>query len=743
MKFKNYRDGGKKIISGALLLLIVSTFTIFNLPVALAVGKTTFTIPQLTGKYKTQGRTLLANNELDLCHNMSSFEFNANCSGAVNITIRNKRCIESSDGGIYFAVEIDGVLSPKFLLSPRQGVQTLTIASNLAAGDHKFKFIRNTEYVLGEVAIQSITLNGTVLAPPADKDLYIEFLGDSITCGYATINNDMVNSNPGLPIFQCAVRSYAFMTASNLGANLSVMSSSGCNSNRMLSEIYPFTKPNQSPARYWNFEEERKPDIVVIALGENDKYVANANDRLQGFKNLLEFTRLKNPNAKIVWAYGMMGSTNKEQITGLLNSKGGESNDYYFVDLPANYDGRYSHPSAEGHVAAAVVLTQYLGTLINNDKYDIVYNNNGGTGMMDNQKVDRRSSFTLCKNTFTKEGYTFAGWAKTTDDNVEFLDESTVGSLSSVGNIVVNLYAKWIANQYEVTFDKAGGIGGSDNVIAIYDSEMPAASLPINPGYSFNGYFNAATGGNKYYDTDMSSSTLFNETKPITLFAQWERDIIIKDTNTNITLEDNDDVIPKDTQLVVKKVTTGESFHLISKALSGISDKFEAFNIKLKNGNNTIQPAGRVKLTMQIPKSFDKNKVLVYYISDNGEAINLNYTNNNDETLSFFTNHFSNYVLAERSFLNSGDDNTNPGGGNTAPDGGNNTPGGGNTTPGGGNTTPGGGNTTPGGGNNTTGPEGMLPTGDSFPIEAVVISMLVAALLTVFFIKGTVLSSEI
>jgi hypothetical protein len=51
------------------------------------------------------------------------------------------------------------------------------------------------------------------------------------------------------------------------------------------------------------------------------------------------------------------------------------------------------------------------------------------------------------------------------------------------------LYAKWSNNTYTVTFNKQSGTGGSNSVVATYDTAMPVATAPTRTGYTFGGYF--------------------------------------------------------------------------------------------------------------------------------------------------------------------------------------------------------------------------------------------------------------
>ena len=90
----------------------------------------------------------------------------------------------------------------------------------------------------------------------------------------------------------------------------------------------------------------------------------------------------------------------------------------------------------------------------NANGYDIVFNANGGSGTMSNQTITYATTASLTANAFTRTGYTFAGWATSAGGAVAYADGANY-TMNTAAN--VNLYAKWTANSYTVTFDGNGG----------------------------------------------------------------------------------------------------------------------------------------------------------------------------------------------------------------------------------------------------------------------------------------------
>jgi len=83
------------------------------------------------------------------------------------------------------------------------------------------------------------------------------------------------------------------------------------------------------------------------------------------------------------------------------------------------------------------------------------------------------------------------------------------------------LYAQWAKNDFLITFDANGGVGGTTQVHATYNADMPAATAPTKVGYKFDGYFDALVGGRQYYNADMSSARVWDKTENFTLYAHW------------------------------------------------------------------------------------------------------------------------------------------------------------------------------------------------------------------------------
>ena len=149
--------------------------------------------------------------------------------------------------------------------------------------------------------------------------------------------------------------------------------------------------------------------------------------------------------------------------------------------------------------------------------YNVTFDGNGATsGSMQAQNFTFGTSENLTANAFAKTGYSFAGWAESANGEAVYADTQSY-TMNTEG---ATLYAKWAANNYNVTFDGNGATSGSMEAQSIaYDS---SANLTANAfaktGYSFAGWATSANGNVVY--TDTASYTM--NTEGATLYAVWQ-----------------------------------------------------------------------------------------------------------------------------------------------------------------------------------------------------------------------------
>ena len=257
------------------------------------------------------------------------------------------------------------------------------------------RVMKFSEAAFGYAGFTSLELEGDLLSSPespaTESQLKLEFIGDSITCGYGiegVWEKDTFTTQQERPD-----KAYAFLTAKALGAQVQLCSWSGIglisnyvdpetimlpDTHWLMQANWPYT--DKSLSLRLGIEPEvwdgagYEPDIVVIHLGTNDiSWVRGMEERRLEYtaqlRQLIEAVHRRSPRAKICCCLGIMG----EQ----LNASVEEAVNLFKKDFPnvaakavlftqqLEEDGIAAdwHPSAVTHKKAAELLAEALRTL--------------------------------------------------------------------------------------------------------------------------------------------------------------------------------------------------------------------------------------------------------------------------------------------------------------------------------------------------------------------------------------------
>ena len=142
--------------------------------------------------------------------------------------------------------------------------------------------------------------------------------------------------------------------------------------------------------------------------------------------------------------------------------------------------------------------------------YTVSLNANGGTAGVSSITVSYDGTYANLPVP-TRSGYSFAGWytASSEGSKVESATKVTTASDHT-------LYAHWSANNYTVTYNGNGGSAGSSSKLVTFGDAYGSLATASRTGYSFAGWYTAASGGTKIESTS-TVSTAGNHT----LYAHW------------------------------------------------------------------------------------------------------------------------------------------------------------------------------------------------------------------------------
>ena len=156
------------------------------------------------------------------------------------------------------------------------------------------------------------------------------------------------------------------------------------------------------------------------------------------------------------------------------------------------------------------------------NKYTVTADANGGTiptttgwtKASDSKTATKSVTYASTYGTMpepTRTGYTFAGWYTAASGGTKVTSTTSVTTTSNQ-----TLYAKWTANTYSVSFDANGGGTVSTVLTVTYGGTYGTLPEPTRTGYTFAGWYTAASGG-----TQVTSTTTVGITDAQKLYAHW------------------------------------------------------------------------------------------------------------------------------------------------------------------------------------------------------------------------------
>lgn len=350
-------------------------------------------------KIKICGRTNGKMNPISLLWTGSYVEFNVKAS---EFSVLVEGPYETYENWI--AIEINGVIVSRRMVShDREWIHVFRMYNPEVST--RVRIIKEVQAFAGDskhrLNLYEIKLDGCLL-PVKDGDLKIEFVGDSITssegCMGAKEENEWISS-----VFS-HVNSYPYMLGKKLSADYSIIAQSGwgvyasydCNRSCVLPKAYedicsvmPQNDGNSNDnGTRWDFGKW-KPDVVIINLATNDdgafhntdpelmnvlrmngnEYVQEDIDKLSdAIVDFIAMVRRNNPNAYIIWAFGMIETGLTDIVRNAVNKYREVTGDNRaeFIRLPVTNEetiGSRCHPGRKNHEQAARVLSDRICVL--------------------------------------------------------------------------------------------------------------------------------------------------------------------------------------------------------------------------------------------------------------------------------------------------------------------------------------------------------------------------------------------
>lgn len=287
--------------------------------------------------------------------------------------------MSTSPGSGYFMVEVDSLAPQKVYFSPEDSIMTL--ATDLPEGNHSARITYAIEGYEMNPELRGFILDadGKMLPKTEPDGPKLEFIGNSITCGYGT-EADSAQMHFSYDTENHCL-SYAHLTARNLNATSNVVSRSGIGIYRNYDGPKEGSTQGTMPMEYdnallyaseypWDFTSFT-PDIICINLGTNDFSTNNYDAELYAatYASFLDHVLNVNPSSKVVLLTGsMLNGKELEEQKAILDSIAATNDRVYRFDMTPQtgelgYGADY-HPSAAQSQVMASELTPYLRSLL-------------------------------------------------------------------------------------------------------------------------------------------------------------------------------------------------------------------------------------------------------------------------------------------------------------------------------------------------------------------------------------------
>ncbi len=339
---------------------------------------------------KVMGRTLWQDNIRYLNYSCSAIEFIFTGTSAEAVLWTDSGNYEDKlKAWVAVFVDDEEIPSKRFLLLQEE--ETYLLYKGSSVKETRIRLVKYSEVAFGRVGIKEIITDSKEQPKPADtSERKLEFIGDSITCGYGNEgvwNTDSFNTGQENPW-----EAYAALTARSLQADYHLISWSGIgiisnwtdqeepNADWLMPEMYPYTDKaadlafkKQAP-EVWD-HKKYTPHCIIINLGTNDSsYTKGVAERIEDFGReyyrFVKEVRRLNPSARILCTLGAMGQDLYPEVESqveLLRREGDKEIYSMAFEVQKEEDGIGSdwHPSKVTHRKMADKLTEEIRNIMN------------------------------------------------------------------------------------------------------------------------------------------------------------------------------------------------------------------------------------------------------------------------------------------------------------------------------------------------------------------------------------------
>ena len=313
-----------------------------------------YNISMNLNKFHVQGRSSVVDHAVTADWSASGIEFNATYVGSIYVSGKATNTVQ-------FRVYVNGVETGVISFGTAQETKLLPGTLCLKETTANIRLVR-LEYVKdGLATLKTVIVNGTVHKWEEERK-FVEFIGDSITCGFGSVTQDSTKDGS---------RTFAYLTACEFDVDYSMVAISGIGVNESTDQhgvntIGDFYKYN---CWYRNntalYEPEKKADLVVVNLNTNDvNNGATEAPYKADLKALIADIRaIHGEEVNIVWIIGQMSAASSAPnvwLRDVFTELGGEDAGLYIIETTKNNSGGGAHPNYSNHKVTAEKLIEFI-----------------------------------------------------------------------------------------------------------------------------------------------------------------------------------------------------------------------------------------------------------------------------------------------------------------------------------------------------------------------------------------------
>jgi uncharacterized repeat protein (TIGR02543 family) len=275
--------------------------------------------------------------------------------------------------------------------------------------------------------------------------------------------------------------------------------------------------------------------LIVIALmallsplspfGFSDNVQEAFNKAVQTFIDKTQIEEVDNSGDSSTGGSGTGTKTERTIVIKHLFESGKEASAATVVTIPygTTYNFSVAVKDLTGYTASSVPLKQII---TKNAEFEIIYipqtftisyETNGGTIISNAVYTYKYGDTVLLPLTVIKEGYTFAGWFNNNKFTGDVQTEIPAFQIPTSPDKNTTYYAKWIENQYTITYVSEGNVISHTPNTLKYGVSETLKPLSNNGNKKFAGWYL-----NDSFIGDVQTATPKYPTENITYYAKWQ-----------------------------------------------------------------------------------------------------------------------------------------------------------------------------------------------------------------------------